>query len=153
MNVNDIVYLKSDNIKLMVTWITGVTNNKNIPIDVDKVNMNNPMFQHGDICIKYNKDHKATIPYKCLIEDLNNRTPATSQVLNVGNVVKHKLTDKEMVVLWIVGQKKESISPIDINKLFQKQGLNNGDIICGFFDKKEYKTEMIKKGEVIKIYE
>ncbi len=153
MNVNDIVYLKSEKEKLMITWIVGVTKDPKIPFDVDEIMKKNPTYQSGDIAIKYDKDKKATIPVKCLIEDLNNLIPATNQGLSVGNVVKHKLTDKEMTITWIIGQINESSSPMDFNKMSKVQGFEDGDIVCGFFDKKEYKTEIIKKGEVEKIFE
>tara|TARA_R110000851_G_scaffold310283_2_gene470003 strand:- start:2293 stop:2754 length:462 start_codon:yes stop_codon:yes gene_type:complete len=153
MNVNDIFYLKSDNTKLMVTWVFGVTKNTSIPIDIDKMMKMSPTFQSDDIAVKYNKDKKATIPFNALIDNLANRIPAKTQNLDVGNVVKHKLTDKEMTITWVVGQKQVSSPPVNFNKLCEIQGFSNGDIVCGFFDKKVYKTELVKKGEVIKLYE
>jgi hypothetical protein len=137
----------------MVSWVVGVTKDPKIPFDINEIMKKNPTYQSGDIATKYDKDKKATIPGKCLIEDLNNLIPATNQELSVGNVVKHKLTDKEMTITWIIGQTNESSSLLDFNRMSKMQGFEDGDIVCGFFDKKEYKTEIIKKGEVEKIFE
>jgi|GEM_PF-5987143 len=153
MNVNDIVYLKSENEKLMITWLVDITTDPNSPIDINKALQMNPHYQPGDITIKYGTKGKAQLPGKCVIDSLSNRVVATDQILSVGNVVKHKLTDKEMTVTWIVGQQQASSHVVNINKLYEMNGFGNGDIVCGYFEKKEYKTHLFKAGEVTKIYE
>lgn len=153
MNLNDIVYLKSSTEKLMVTWLVGVTENKDFPIDVNKALMMRPDYQSGDISVKYGKDKKATMPGNSLIENLANRIPATNSILNVGNVVKHRLTDQEMTVTWIIGQDQISTGPLNFNKLCQNQGFKDGDIVCGYFEKKVYKTDFFKVHDVEKIFE
>jgi hypothetical protein len=153
MNLNDIVYLKSSNEKLMITWLVGITENKDFPIDVNKSLMMRPDYQSGDISVKYGKDKKATIPGNGLIENLSNRIPAKDNNLSVGNVVKHRLTDEEMTITWIIGQNQISTGPFNFNELSKRQGFKDGDIICGYFEKKEYKTNFFKVHDVDKIYE
>lgn len=153
MELNDIVYLKSDNEKLMITWLVGITQNDNYPFDVNKVMMKQPNYQTGDIAVKYNNDKKATIPGSCLIKDLSKLVKPSNEQLSVGNVVKHKLTDDEMTIVWIVGQKQEEGSIINLNQVYRMQGFEDDDIVCGFFEKKEYKTKLIRKGEIEKIFE
>jgi len=152
MNLHDIVYLKSSSEKLMITWIVGVTQNGAIPFDIDQIMKSRPDYQPGDIAVKYGKDKKATIPGNCLIASLSNRNAAIDQVLAIGNVVKHKLSDEEAVVIWVVGQTIYG-KTIDLNKLYYSQGFQDGDVVCAYFEKREFKTKLVKAGEVTKIFE
>src|SRR5690606_7235249 len=132
---------------MMITWIDGISQNpKNI--DVNKMMRQRPDYQRDEISVKYGKDGKATFPKNCLIESPNERTEKIDDNLKVGNVVKHKLSDEEMCITWIVGQETESESIINLNKLYQMQGFNYGDIVCGFFENKKYQTKLMKKEEV-----
>lgn len=153
MKINDIVYLKSNNEKFIITWLVGISENPNYPIDINKQLMMRPDYQIGDIAVKYGKDKKAVIPGKCLIDDLKNRESAKNQNFEIGNVVKHKLDDEEMTIIWIIGQNGESTNIINLNKVYYMNGYEDGDLVCGFFDKKDYKTKLFKAGEVVKIYE
>jgi hypothetical protein len=153
MKLNDIVYLKASTEKLMITWVVGVTESAGLPIDVNRGLMMRPDYQTGDIAVKYGKNKKATIPGNSLIANLANRIPAINSELKVGNVVKHRLTDDEMTINWIVGQDQLGNSPINFNKVCHMQGYKDGDIVCGYFENKDYKTNFFKVDEVEKIYE
>ena len=153
MKLNDIVYLKSSDEKLMITWLVGITETKDYPIDVNKALLMRPDYQIGDISIEYGKGNKATVPGICLIDSLSNRILVNNHIISVGNVVKHKLTDEEMTVIWVVGQKKAGTSPININEAYKMKGYQEGDIVCAYFDKKKYTTKICKLGQVEKIYE
>lgn len=153
MNVNDIVFLKSSKEKLMITWLVGVTEKQNFPVDFNKILMMRPDYQPGDIAVEYGKGKKATIPGNCLIGNLTERVHSTNQTLIVGNVVKHKLTEEEMTIIWVVGQETFSSNEINLNTLYLRQGYEDGDIVCAYFEKKEYKTTLFKSGQVEKVYE
>lgn len=153
MNQNDIVYLKSDTVKLSVTWLIGETQSSGI-IDFNRALMQAPNFQPGDICLKYNeKDKQITVPRKCVITQLNDRVPVSNQNIEIGNVVKNKLTQKEMVVIWIIGQEKNINTGLNLNEIYRRQGYQDGDLVCGFFEKNKYNTTLFRKGEVDKTYE
>ncbi|RAK21600.1 hypothetical protein B0I03_10532 [Flavobacterium aquaticum] len=155
MNVDEVVFLKSGSPKLMITWLVGVTPN-NSPIDINKILMDRPNYIVGDISIKYfnkNNEEKLTLPANTLIDNLQNRIPVKNQNLSVGNVVKHKLSDIEMTITWVVGQIQDSNSPIKLNELYNRQGFVNGDIACSYFDKTVHVTKLFRANEVEKIFE
>jgi len=135
----------------MIEWLVGITEKKDFPIDINKQLMMRPDYQKGDIAVKYGKDKKCTIPQKCLIGNLKERVPATDQNIEVGSVVMNKLTDEEMTVIWIIGQKIESSVGLDLNQMYKMRGFSDGDIVCGYFEKREYKTNLFKLGEITKI--
>ncbi len=153
MNIDDIVYLKSSKEKMMVTWIDGISEGKMGLIDINKTMKFRPDYQIGEISVKFGKDKKATFPKSCLINNPSKKTLVLNSNIEVGNVVKHKLTDIEMTVIWIIGQEIQSTNIQNINKLYQLSGYKVGDIVCGYFLKKEYETNLFRSSEVDKIYE
>jgi uncharacterized protein YodC (DUF2158 family) len=155
MNVGDIVFLKSGSPKLMITWLVGVTPNTNA-IDVNKLLMGHPHYQVGDIAVKYinnKKEEKGTFPVNGLIDNFNNLVVAQNQSFSVGNVVKHKLSDIEMTIVWEIGTPQIGTYPLQINEMYNKQGYQNGDFVCNYFDKNNFNSIIVRATDVNKIYE
>jgi intein/homing endonuclease len=97
--------------------------------------MNRPNFQQGDIAVKWlykkNVEKKETFTNKALIDDLTKRQKALNSTLTIGCVVKSKLSDIIMTVVWIIGTPKEPTAIFDPNEIYKQSGqLKDGDIIC-----------------------
>jgi uncharacterized protein YodC (DUF2158 family) len=157
MKVDDIVFLKSGSPKLLVEWLVGITQNPNLAFDPNSILVKRPNYQKGDIAVKWyikDEEKKETFPDSSLIDNLANRQAATNPNLTLGCVVKNKLLDIEMTVVWIIGTPKETTSLFDANEIYKQAGqFNDGDVLCCWFDKQEYTSKVFKKDELEKLFD
>jgi uncharacterized protein YodC (DUF2158 family) len=136
MQKGDIVYLKSGSPKLMVEFVIGEDSDS--PIDPSEFyKKKHSIVKDGDVVVKWISNKKPihnVFPKNALIEALDKEDLILKDKnIKKGSIVKNKLTDQKMVVVWILGKEKGE-GLLDIDSLYLKQGSKPGDLLCKWFD-------------------